>query len=142
MLFRSSQSCVYASDVVLIPVQHDNFASLKNAKKVIEQYIPEIQKKKGDGSPVALPVFSNNHSPTKASIKRMHEEINLLLKPKPELEPYFFPNLDTHGHPIKQIRSLPQFAIIASAGFSRLPAALKHKKAYEYYKNLVQEYFL
>lgn len=142
--FFFSKSCVYASDVVLIPVQHDNFASLKNAKKVIKQYIPEIRKIKEDGSPVALPVLFNNHSPTNAAMERTHKEIDSLINGAGSLDkdlvPYFYPNFFPGG--VKTIRLLPEFAIIASAGFSRLPAALKHKDAYEAYKNLVQEYFL
>jgi cellulose biosynthesis protein BcsQ len=41
-----SQSCIYASDVVLIPVRYDGLAFLNNAKKVIVEFIPEIQELK------------------------------------------------------------------------------------------------
>ncbi len=145
-----SKSCIYASDVVLIPTQHYNFASLKNAKKVIQNYIPEIQDKRGDGRPIALPIFFNQHKPTNASIQKVHNKIRDLLKIRktrdtivfdPDLTPYFYPKA-TKGGFDPYVFSLPQYAIIASAGFSGIPAALTHRNAFEYYRALAKEYFL
>ena len=148
-----SKSCVYASDVLLIPTQHDNFASLKNAKKVIEQFIPEIQKNRNDGGPVALPIFFNQHKPTNISLQRTHNEIQSFLQIakkddkvqlNPELTPYFYPkNAVPISNPInRDIFSVPQYAIISSGGFSRIPASLLHKTARSYYLKLAEEYFI
>lgn len=145
-----SKSCVYASDVVLIPTQHNNFASLKNAKKVINTYIPEIQEKRKDGKPIALPIFFNQHKQTDASIQRTRQEIQSLLKIEkkgdtiildPELTPYFYPKFTRSDHD-KSVFTLPQYAVVANAAFSRIPAALTHQIAYSYYLALAQEYFL
>jgi cellulose biosynthesis protein BcsQ len=149
-----SKSCVYASDVVLIPTQHDNFASLKNAKKVIEEYLPEIQKRREEkrdyGIPIALPIFFNQHKQTDASIQRAHQEIRSILKVghkgdtvllDPDLTSYYYPHA-TKGQINTYIFTIPQYAIVASAGFSRVPASLTHTTAYQYYRKLAQEYFL
>jgi cellulose biosynthesis protein BcsQ len=141
-----SQSCVYASDVVLIPTQHDNFASLKNSQKVIQQYIPQIQDKRDDGRPIALPIFFNHHKPTDAAMKRTHNFIASLLtldngQINADLLSYYYPKA-TPGNGDKSIFSIPEHAIVASAGFSGIPAALTHKIAHKSYLDLAKEYFL
>jgi cellulose biosynthesis protein BcsQ len=141
-----SQSCIYASDVVLIPTQHDNFASLKNSKKVIEQYIPQIQDKRDDGRPIALPIFFNHYKPTDAAMKRTHDFIKSLLtlnngNINADLSPYYYPKA-TLGNEDKSIFSIPEYAMVASAGFSGIPAALTHQIAHKFYLNLAKEYFL
>jgi cellulose biosynthesis protein BcsQ len=141
-----SQSCVYASDVVLIPTQHDNIASLKNSLKVIQQYISQIQNKRDDGRPIALPIFFNNHKQTDASIQRSQNYIDSLLKTNgdhinADLSPYYYPKA-TKGNLDKSIFTLPEYAIVANAGFAGIPAALTHKTAYTYYLALAKEYFL
>jgi len=40
------------------------------------------------------------------------------------------------------IHHLPEYAIIASAAFERVPAVYKHRSVYDYYKDLAKEYFL
>jgi cellulose biosynthesis protein BcsQ len=94
-----SQSCVYACDVVLIPTKHTNFASLKNSVKVIKEFIPEVQKNRKDGKPIALPIFFNEHKPSETSMTRANAEIIKILTIEggtppildPELLPYYFP---------------------------------------------------
>ena len=52
-----SVSAVYAADVVLIPTKHNNIFSLENAAIAIKKFIPEVQQKRKDGGPIALPIF-------------------------------------------------------------------------------------
>ncbi len=40
------------------------------------------------------------------------------------------------------IHHLPEYAIIASAAFERVPAVYKNRSAHDYYKDLAKEYFL
>lgn len=40
------------------------------------------------------------------------------------------------------IFSVPAYKIVASAAFSRIPAAIGNKNAFEYYLALAKEYFL
>lgn len=58
-----SKYAVFAADVVLMPVRHDNLHSLENAGTVITDLLPEIQAQRqqelGDAGPIALPVFLN-----------------------------------------------------------------------------------
>ncbi|VXD15674.1 Cobyrinic acid a,c-diamide synthase [Planktothrix serta PCC 8927] len=147
-----SQSCVYASDVVLMPTKHTNFASLKNAAKVILEFIPEIQEvrdKKGEYGPIPLPIFFNEHKATETSLKRANNEIKSIISLKqgdklvfnPDLLPYFYPK-HTKGSPDQTIFSIPEYAIVASAAFERIPAVFKHKTVNDYYLSLAQEYFL
>lgn len=147
-----SQTCVYASDVVLMPTKHTNFASLKNAAKVILEFIPQIQKlrqKKQEYGPIALPIFFNEYKGTDTSLKRANIEIKSLISIKqgdklvvnPDLLPYFYPKY-TKGASDQTIFSIPEYAIVASAAFERIPAIFKHKTVNDYYLSLAQEYFL
>lgn len=134
-----SQSCVYAADVVLIPTQQNNFASLKNSKTVIQKYIPEIQSKKGDGTPIALPIFLNNYNRTPAVIERTHKYIESLLttnnqKINLDLLPYYYPKY-IPGNFNKSIFGIPESAWIAIAGFNGVPSAITYKIADESYLN-------
>ncbi|MEP0799921.1 AAA family ATPase [Funiculus sociatus] len=147
-----SKSCIRASDVVLIPTKHTNFASIKNVFKVIKQFIPEVQRLRHDSGPTALPIFFNEHKPTEPSIQRTHLEIKNILTKKsinngqppmldPELVPYYYPrykkgNFDT------TIFSIPEYAVVSSAAFARVPAVLTNKNVAEYYLGLAKEYFL
>ncbi|WP_027249095.1 AAA family ATPase [Planktothrix agardhii] len=139
-----SQACVYASDVVLMPTKHTNFASLKNASKVILEFIPEMQElrdKKGEYGPIPLPIFFNEHKPTETSLKRANHEIKSIISLNHDLLPYFYPK-HTKGSPDQTIFSIPEYAIVASAAFERIPAVFKHKTVNDYYLSLAQEYFL
>jgi cellulose biosynthesis protein BcsQ len=135
-----SQSCVYASDVVLIPVKHDGFASLNNAAKVIAKFIPEIQKLKNDGTPIALPIFFNCYKEEETA-QAARNTIDNFIKKDPKLEPYFYPK-NTKKTPDKSIFKIPKTSIISKAAFQANSSCIMHKRVIDYYKNLVEEYFL
>ncbi|MCD8488778.1 MAG: AAA family ATPase [Desertifilum sp.] len=145
-----SKSCVCAADVVLIPVNNTDFASIKNAKLVIKELIPEIQQVKKNGSPVALPIFFNEFIKSDTAMQRARLEIDRILTLSRtaekvvydrELIPYFYPRY-TPGNSNKTIFSIPSHAIISGAAFSPIPAAAKHKTIRDYYFELAKEYFL
>ncbi len=143
-----SQSAVCAADVVLIPTKHNSIFSLENAVTVIKNFVPEIQKQRKDGGPVALPIFFNGESITEAQKINAERAINEILeksrkdKVNPmDLTPYFYPRsspakIDRH------IFGIPSYAHIAGAAFNRVPAAYKHRTACEHYMALAKEYFL
>ncbi|MEG4483624.1 AAA family ATPase [Microcoleus sp. D2_18a_B4] len=144
-----SKSCVIASDVILMPTEHNNFSSLKNAAKVIKEFLPEVKKLRKDGGPIALPIFFNKHKETEASLKRANAEIKAILTVKKgdnyildtNLLPSYWPKstktvIDT------TIFSVPEYEVVSTAAFSRKPAVFQHKKAAEYYLKLAKEYFL
>ncbi|TRT88902.1 MAG: ParA family protein [Microcystis aeruginosa Ma_OC_H_19870700_S124] len=137
----TSQLAVYAADVVLLPTKHNNSFSLNNAATAIKEFLPEMQKSKKDGTPIALPIFFNGEKITQPQLELAQKEINQILKNDKTLLPYFYPkhapakkNLDIHH--------LPEYAIIASAAFARVPAVYKHISVYYYYQDLAKEYFL
>ena len=144
-----SKSCVIASDVILMPTEHNNFSSLKNAAKVIKVFLPEVKKLRQDGGPIALPIFFNKHKETEASIKRANAEIKAILTIKkgetspldPSLLPYYWPK-STKTVIDPTIFTVPEYEVVSSAAFSRKPAVFQHKKAAEYYLKLAKEYFL
>ncbi len=141
-----SQSAIYASDVVLIPTKHNNIFSLENAALAIRKFIPSIQEIKKDGSPIALPIFFNGEKIGEAARKMANEAIediikNTLREHKFDLRPYFHPHF-TPANKDLHIFDLPNYANIANAAFSRMPAAYKNKTAHDYYKNLAKEYFI
>jgi len=138
-----SQLAVYAADVVLIPTKHNNLFSLENAAMAIKKFIPEVQSEKGDGSPIALPVFFNGEKITGPQREAAQKEIRSIIKTARSegfnLIPYFYPK-----HAIKDfhIFELPGYATIASSAFSRTPAVYRDRSAHDYYKSLTKEYFL
>ncbi|MDB9423903.1 ParA family protein [Microcystis aeruginosa CS-564/01] len=137
----TSQLAVYAADVVLLPTKHNNSFSLNNAATAIKEFLPEMQKSKKDGTPIALPIFFNGEKITQPQLELAQKEINQILKNDKTLVPYFYPKLapakkDLHIH------HLPEYAIIASAAFARVPAVYKHISVYYYYQDLAKEYFL
>ncbi len=140
-----SQLAVYAADVVLIPTKHNNLFSLENAATVIRRFIAEVQAEKGDGSPVALPIFFNGGKITPPQLKMAQEEIaNILKAAKREqcdLLPYFFSRYSGARKDL-YIPHVPSYAHIASAAFARMPAVYRDRSAHEYYKSLAKEYFL
>jgi cellulose biosynthesis protein BcsQ len=144
-----SKSSVRAADVILMPTEHNNFSSLKNAAKVMKDFLPEVKKLRQDGGPIALPIFFNRHKETEASIKRANAEIKAILTVKkgendildPNLLPYYWPKYTKVAND-KTIFTVREYEVVSSAAFSRKPAALQHKKAAEYYLKLAQEYFL
>jgi cellulose biosynthesis protein BcsQ len=141
-----SQSSVYAADVVLIPVKHNNVYSIDNSALVIQKFISEVKEKRNDGGPVALPIFFNGERISGAQKKRAEERIDELIKYFKkthgfDLCPYFYPKWTTSRQD-RRIFILPSYADIASSGFSRLPAVYVNKTARNYYQSLSREYFI
>ncbi len=145
-----SESAVYAADVVLIPTKHNNIYSLENAAIAIADFIPEVQKARQtnneiyDFGPVALPIFFNGGKMNDVKKEKIQQEIQKILhryRSKINLEPYFFPKIKP-GVLNREIFCLPEYEIIANYAFSQKPATYAHKTAFEYYKQLAEEYFI
>ena len=141
-----SQSSVYAADAVLIPTNHNNLASLHNAAKVIKELIPKVKQARKDGGPIALPIFFNGEKVADAALATANKEIDAIIthvhkSSSFNLLPYFYPKART-GLIDKTIFTLPNYAVVASAAFSRIPAVFRHATAAEYYRGLAKEYFL
>jgi cellulose biosynthesis protein BcsQ len=137
----TSRLAVYAADVVLLPTKHNNSFSLNNAATAIKEFLPEMQKSKKDGTPIALPIFFNGEKITQPQLELAQKEIDQILKNDKTLLPYFYPRY-TNAKKDLHIHHLPEYAIIASAAFARVPAVYKNRSAYDYYKDLAKEYFL
>ncbi|REJ48172.1 MAG: ParA family protein [Microcystis flos-aquae DF17] len=136
-----SQLAVYAADVVLLPTKHNNSFSLNNAATAIKEFLPQMQKLKKDGTPIALPIFFNGEKITQPQLQLAQKEINQILKNDKNLVHYFYPRY-TNAKKDLHIHHLPEYAIIASAAFECVPAVYKHRSVYDYYKDLAKEYFL
>jgi cellulose biosynthesis protein BcsQ len=136
-----SQSGIYASDVVLIPTQHNGLSSLHNAARVIEQFIPEIQQERKDGAPIALPIFFNGEKVTDKSRCVADSEIGKIIERNKTLLPYFYPKA-RKGNFDKTIFEVPAYACVADAAFSRIPAVFKNRIVSDHYDRLAKEYFL
>lgn len=142
-----SQSGVAASDVVLIPTKHNGATSLHNAARVITKFIPEIQKERKDGGPIALPIFFNGEKMTEAQHKITNTEIKQIItkaqqaQPAFNLLPYYWPKA-TQGNIDQTIFSIPNHATVANAAFSHVPAVFLNKTVAENYLGLAKEYFL
>lgn len=140
-----SQSAVRASDVVLIPVKHNNAFSIKNAAFTIKESIPEMQKVRQDGGPIALHVFYNGEKKTDSSVIMAQKAINQIIKKHQaegfDLLPYFYPKL-TKANNNFDIPEIPGHAHIANAVFLKTPATYRFQAALESYKALAKEYFI
>lgn len=136
-----SQLAVYAADVVLLPTKHNNSFSLHNAAIAIKEFLPPMQKLKKDGTPIALPIFFNGEKITQPQLQLAQKEINQILKNDKNLVHYFYPRY-TNAKKDLHIHHLPEYAIIASAAFERVPAVYKNRSAHDYYKDLAKEYSL
>jgi cellulose biosynthesis protein BcsQ len=137
----TSQLAVYAADVVLLPTKHNNSFSLNNAATAIKEFLPEMQKSKKDGTPIALPIFFNGEKITQPQLQLAQKEINQILKNDKNLVHYFYPKY-TPASKNSHIHHLPEYAIIASAAFECVPAVYKNRSVYNYYQDLAKEYFL
>lgn len=137
----TSKLAVYAADVVLLPTKHNNSFSLNNAATAIKEFLPEMQKSKKDGTPIALPIFFNGEKITQPQLQLAQKEINQILKNDKTLVHYFYPKY-TPASKNSHIHHLPEYAIIASAAFECVPAVYKNRSAYDYYQDLAKEYFL
>jgi cellulose biosynthesis protein BcsQ len=140
-----SQQAVYAADVVLIPAKHNNLFSLENAATAIKQFIPETQRARGDGGPIALPIFFNGEKTTPSQQEAAHQAINNIIRQAKregfDLLRYFYPRY-TNANRDYYVFEVPSYAHIANAAFSRTPAVYCNKTAFEYYLALAKEYFL
>ena len=143
-----SKSAIYAADVVLIPTKHNNIFSLRNAVTVIKNFIPEINKLRKDGSPIALPIFFNGESITPSQKLAAQQAIDEIIaqskkdKANPmNLVPYFYPKF-TPARKDRHIFEIPSYAHIANAAFSHKPAVCKNRTALNHYEALAKEYFL
>jgi cellulose biosynthesis protein BcsQ len=139
-----SKSGVYASDVVLIPTKHSDFASLENSARVITEFIPEVKKVRKDGGPTALPIFFSGEKITQPALNTANSEIAKIIQREKQqssfdLEPYYWPKSKKGD---KTIFSLPRYAIVANSAFERVPAVLRNIIVKEYYLALAKEYFL
>ncbi len=137
----TSRLAVYAADVVLLPTKHNNSFSLNNAATAIKEFLPQMQKLKKEGTPIALPIFFNGEKITQPQLQLAQKEINQILKNDKNLVHYFYPKY-TPASKNSHIHHLPEYAIIASAAFERVPAVYKHRSVYYYYEDLAKEYFL
>lgn len=147
-----SQEAVMAADVVLIPTKHNNLASLENAALAISQFLPEVGNRRRDilspdaDNPTALPIFYNGETISDAQQRQAQEAIEIIIKSHKknfgvDLQPYFFPK-HTQGNKNMDVFTLKNYAPISNAVFKRKPAAYLYKGVYEFYKELVQEYFI
>ena len=139
-----SQSGVFAADVILIPTRPDDLSSLSNAVRVITKFIPETARSRQDGGPIALPTFFNGvSSGSEYTIRLAHEEIQKLINQEKsvDLRPYFWPHFKK-GNENKSIFRIPDYAVISSAKFARIPAVFKDRRVLEYYQSLAREYFI
>ena len=137
----TSRLAVYAADVVLLPTKHNNSFSLNNAATAIKEFLPQMQELKKDGTPIALPIFFNGEKITQPQLELAQKEIDQILKNDKTLLPYFYPRY-TNAKKDLHIHQVPEYAIIASAAFARVPAVYKNRSVYDYYKDLAKEYFL
>ncbi|BAY85881.1 cobyrinic acid a,c-diamide synthase [Calothrix parasitica NIES-267] len=143
-----SKSAIYAADVVLIPTKHNSISSLRNVATVIKDYIPEINKIRNDGSPIALPIFFNGESITASQRLTAQQAINNTIRQAKndklnsiDLTQYFYPK-STRTRKDQHIFEIPSYAHIANAAFSHTPAVCKNRTALSYYEALAKEYFL
>lgn len=127
-----SQSSVYAADAVLIPTNHNNSASLRNAAKVIKELIPKVKEARKNGGPIALPIFFNGEKISDAALATANREITTIINQakidKFNLSPYFYPKA-TVGFIDKTIFTLPNYAVVANSAFSRIPAVFRYAPA-------------
>ncbi|MGY2882097.1 AAA family ATPase [Thermostichus sp. OS-CIW-28] len=139
-----SQSGVFAADVILIPTRPDDLSSLNNAARVITSFVPETAKSRQDGGPRTLPIFFNGvSSGSEYTIKLANEEIDKLINQEKsvDLRPYFWPHFK-RGNENKSIFRIPDYAVISSASFARIPAVFRDRRVLEYYQSLAREYFI
>lgn len=136
-----SQSGVYASDVVLIPTKHNGLTSLHNAARVIQEFVPAMQKERKDGGPIPLPIFFNGERITDSSRHIADSEIKKIISQNKALISYFYPKA-RRGNFDTTIFHIPAYASVANAAFSYVPAVFVNKIVSDYYDRLAKEYFL
>jgi hypothetical protein len=111
----------------------------------MQEFMPTVKELRQDGGPIALPIFFNGSPADGRSIDMAQKEIDQIilaaLANSINLKPYFFPKISP-GNIDKTVFNLPDYAVISSAAFARVPAVFKNKKICEYYLALAREYFL
>lgn len=148
---RFVEEALAAADVILMPAKHNGFASFKNAAMAMKTLFPALGENRRTfepdlADPHPLPIFFNGEQTTESSARIAKEKISEIIKQskyedKIDLLDFFFPKY-TPASKNLDIFELPSYAHIASAAFSNRPAVLTSKVAREYYRGLVQEYFL
>lgn len=149
-----SQEAIITTDVVLMPTQHNNLASLENAALAISELFPEVGRQKRElffpdcADPMALPIFYNQggskitesqqvqaQKAIKEIIERYHKKsgFNLL--------PYFFPKYKRSTQNM-DVFTVNHYAYISNGAFAKKPGVYLHKTVLEAYKKLVKEYFI
>lgn len=89
-----------------------------------------------------MPIFFNGvSSKNQNATKLANEEIQKLIKQEKDMDltPYFRLLLKK-GNEDKCI--IPDYALISSATFARIPAVFRDKRILEYYQSLAGEYFI
>ena len=145
-----TQESIAASDVVLMPSKHNGVASLQNAAMAMTSIFPDLGEKRREHSPelespTPLPIFFNGESITPAQKRQAQETIKAIIKQantehQMDLVEFFFPKW-TSGQS-QEIFELPSYSHISAAAFSQKPSVFSNKKAIEYYRSLVSEYFI
>lgn len=140
-----SQLAMVAADVVLTPVGFNNLHALRNVAVTVKEYIPDVQKLRGDGSPIQLPIFFNGGKLTDKSKIIVNKSIDDILadadSEKFDLREVFYPKF-TSAHNDRSIFEIPNFANIAGAVFAGIPASYQYKTINAQYRSLAKEYFL
>ncbi len=154
-----TEEAIAASDVVLMPSKHNGIASFKNAAVAMTTMFPDLGEARRDaefetthdsikylGNPIPLPIFFNGESITPTQKEQAQKAILSIVKvakkeEQIDLMKFFFPKY-TSSKKNLDIFVMPSYAHIASAAFSSRPAVFTSKKAREYYRNLVREYFI
>ncbi|OKH16959.1 ParA family protein [[Limnothrix rosea] IAM M-220] len=154
-----TEEAIAASDVVLMPSKHNGIASFKNAAVAMTTMFPDLGEARRDaefenthdsirylGDPIPLPIFFNGESITPTQKEQAQKAILSIVKAarkeeQIDLMKFFFPKY-TNSRKNLDIFVMPSYAHIASAAFSSRPAVFTSKKAREYYRNLVREYFI
>lgn len=140
-----------AADVILMPSKHNGVASFKNAAMAMKTIFPALGESRRVyepelADPTPLPIFFNGESITPAAKEQAQNAIKSIIQQakqdeKIDLMHFFFPKW-TKEQKNLEIFEMPSYAHIASAAFANRPAVFTSKVACEYYRNLVQEYFI
>lgn len=157
---RFTEEAIAAADVILMPSKHNGIASFKNAAIAMKIIFPMLGESRRQfdvdaekfgivselSDPVPLPIFFNGEAITPTQKKQAQEAITGIIKQAKKEEQidlmrFFFPKYRP-SHKNLEIFEMPSYAHIASAAFSNRPAVFTSKKAREYYRDLVREYFI
>lgn len=146
-----THEALVAADVILMPSKHNGVASFKNAAMAMKTIFPVLGEHRRAfepelANPTPLPIFFNGESITPAAKEQAQNAIKSIIQQakqedKIDLMHFFFPKYSPEQKNL-EIFEMPSYAHIASAAFANRPAVFTSKVACEYYRNLVQEYFI